>query len=151
MTAAPPLLVAMAGGKPRLRRARVPVPKEISLHMAVAKLLTDHCLPDWKFTHIPSGEHRDVRTASKLKAMGVKRGFPDFLFISPYGSVRCLELKRPSATLTEDQKAFRLWCLAHGVPHVVAWTIDQVLVALDSWGCLRIKLPADPALFEARP
>jgi hypothetical protein len=65
MTASPPLLVLAAGGRPRMRRVRVPVPKEIKLHVPVADLLRDHCLPDWKHTHSPSGEVRDARTASK--------------------------------------------------------------------------------------
>lgn len=137
----PPLLVAMAGGKPRARRERIPVPKEISLHMPVAKLLRDHCLEAWQWAHYPSGEKRDARTGAKLKRMGAKPGWPEFLFISPHGSIRCLELKRSAkAPLNAAQKEFRLWCIAHGVPYVVAWTMDQVLRALDEWGCLRITL-----------
>jgi hypothetical protein len=139
VSSAPPLLVAMAGGKPRPRRPRVPVAKELSLHIRVADLLRAHCLPDWRWTHIPSGEKRPERAGAKLKAMGVRRGWPDFILVSPYGSVRFLELKRSGGKLTEAQNEFRLWCINHGVPHVVAWTMDQVLAAFDNWGCLRIK------------
>src|SRR5947207_14883181 len=132
----------MAGKKPRARRERAPVPKELELHMPVAKLLREHCLPSWRWTHIPSGEVRDILTASKLKQMGLQRGWPDFIFISPHGSIRCLELKRPGGKLTREQEAYRLWCVQHGVPYTVACTIDQVLEALAFWGCLRIKIPA---------
>lgn len=138
MTAAPPLLVLAAGGKRRPRRARIPVPSELSLHMQVAKLLREHGLPEWQWAHYPSGEVRDVRTGTKLKQMGTKRGWPDFIFISPHGSLRCLELKRPGGALTDEQDEFLLWCIKHGVPYVVAWTMDDVLAAFSDWGCLRI-------------
>lgn len=138
-----PLLVAMAGGKPRARWWQgAPVPKEEVLHRDVAKLLRDHALPQWQWTHVGHGaNYTSAREGARMKALGVCRGWPDFVFISPYGSVRCLELKRLGGELTEEQEAFRMWCIPHGVPYVVAWTMDQVLAAMDSWGCLRIKIP----------
>jgi hypothetical protein len=42
----PPLLVIAEGRKPRLRKAPLARPKEISLHMAVAALLRNHARPD---------------------------------------------------------------------------------------------------------
>ena len=87
------------------------------------------------------GKYRDIRTAAKLKGMGVRRGWPDFLLIAPDGHVHCLELKRKNASLTDDQESFMLWCIAHGVPHSVAHTIDEVLTVFACWGCLRIKIP----------
>lgn len=140
MSAPGPLFVAMAGGRPRLRRERTPAPRELTLHMPVAKLLRDHLLEGWKFTHVPSGEIRDIRTAVKLKAMGTQKGWPDFILISPHGSVRCLELKRQGAALTDEQDEFRLWCIRHGIPYVTAWTLEQVLAAFGQWGCTRLKI-----------
>jgi hypothetical protein len=139
MTDPPPLLVAMAGGKPRARKESVPAPKELALHMTVARLLRDHCLPDWEWCHIPNGEHRDIRTAAKLKAMGVRKGWPDFIFITPYGSLMFLELKRAGKALTDEQADFRIKCSERKIPYVVAWTIDQVLKTFDEWGCLRVR------------
>jgi hypothetical protein len=141
MSAVPPLLVAMSGGKPRPRRVRIPVPKEIKLHVPVAELLRDHCLADWKWTHI-SRKAKDAREGAILKSMGAQPGWPDFMLVSPYGSVRFLELKRAGAGASEFQAEFRMWCMEHGVPHVIAWTMDQVLAALDGWRCLRIKVVA---------
>jgi hypothetical protein len=43
MTSAPPLLILASGGKPRLRRVRIPVPSEVSLHMPVAKQPCNLC------------------------------------------------------------------------------------------------------------
>jgi hypothetical protein len=128
------------GRKPRPGKASKTAPKEIVLHMAVAKILRDHALPEWQWCHIPSGELRDVRTAVKLKRMGTKPGWPDIVLIPPSGRMHCLELKRQGEDLTEDQEAFQLWCIRHGVPHSVAWTIDDALAALDAWGCLRIRI-----------
>jgi hypothetical protein len=140
MTATPPLLALAASKKARAHRAPVVRPKEITLHMSVAKLLREHCLPEWRWTHIASGELRDVRTAAKLKAMGVQRGWPDILLLDPNGRAHCLELKRHGEDLTDDQEAFQLWCIRNGVSHSVAWTIDDALTALDAWRCLRIKI-----------
>jgi hypothetical protein len=143
MTALPPLLQLAAGRKAGpARRAPLIRPLEIELHMSVAKLLREHARPEWQWTHIGHGEARDIRTATKLKQMGVQRGWPDFALIPPTGQICCLEMKRIGEKLSPDQEAFRLWCIRHCVPHVVARTFDEALVALDAWGCLTIKFPA---------
>jgi hypothetical protein len=77
MRTPPPLLLICEGRKPRPRRAPVIRPKELVLHMAVAKLLREHCLPEWQWFHPGSGELRDVKTAVTLKRMGLKAGLPD--------------------------------------------------------------------------
>jgi hypothetical protein len=130
------------GRKPRLRKALKERPKELALHMDVAKLLRDHARPDWRWTHFPAGEARDVRTASKLKRMGVARGWPDFVLVSPRGLLHSLELKRLGEMLSDDQEAFRAWCISRGAPHVVAWTFDEALAALSEWRVLRIEIAA---------
>ncbi len=140
MSAIPPLLMICEGRKPRARKAPAIRPKEILLHMSVAKILREHCLPEWQWCHIPNGELRDKRTAGKLKQMGAKPGWPDFVLIPPAGQLHSLELKRIGETLSDAQEDFRGWCIRHGVPYCVAWTIDEALAALDAWGCLRIKI-----------
>lgn len=140
MNTAPPLLQLAEGRKVRPRKAGAHRPKELELHLAVATVMRDHCLPEWLWTHVPTGEHRDIRTAAKLKAMGARRGWPDFILVSPDGSVRFLELKRLGKKLSDDQSDFRVHCIKHGIWHRVAWTIDEALAALDECGCLRIKL-----------
>ncbi|SFK83400.1 VRR-NUC domain-containing protein [Methylocapsa palsarum] len=136
----PPLLLLAQGRKPRLRRSPAPRPKEIVLHMSVAKVLREHARSDWQWCHVPTGEIRDKRTASKLKQMGAKAGWPDFLLIQPRGRLHCLELKRAGEKLSEAQDAFRMWCVRHGIPHVVAFSIDDVLIAFEAWDCLSIKI-----------
>jgi hypothetical protein len=142
MTAIPPLLKIMEGKRARPRKAPLTAPKESVLHIAVANTLRDHALPEWQWTHVPSGELRDIRTAVKLKRMGVRRGWPDFILLPPTGRLHCLELKRHGEELTEEQEAFQLWSIRHGVPHSVAFTFDEALAFLDAIGCLRIKIVA---------
>ena len=138
----PPLLLLAAGRRPRPRKSLIVRPKGIAIHKAVAKLLRDHARPEWHWTHVPNGELRDTRTAAKLKQMGVRRGWPDFVLVSPTGLLHCLELKRFGETLSEDQQAFQSWCIIHGLPHSVARSFDDALAVLDHWGALRIKITA---------
>jgi hypothetical protein len=130
-----------AGRTPRPHRAPVLRPKESKLQCDVARLLHDHCLPTWRWSHFPAGEKRDVITGARLKRYGLRTGWPDLILASPEGRLHCLELKRLGETLSEAQQDFQLWCVRHGVPHCVADTFDQALAALDYWGCLRIALP----------
>jgi hypothetical protein len=140
MTAAtPPLLVAMAGGRPRLRRARIPVPRESKLHVDVAKLLRKHCLPGWKWRHI-NAKAMDAREGAIMKRMGVNPGWPDFVLFGPEAFPHFLELKRPGEELTDEQEEFQYWaCRALHASYAVARTIDQVLATFEAWECLRIK------------
>lgn len=140
MSAAPPLLVAMAGGKPRLRGERIPVPKESRLHKEVADLLRDHCLPEWRWTHI-NRKAKDAREGAIMRRMGVKRGWLDFELISPEPRPHFLDTKRLGEEPSDDQLEFKAWCDRVGCPAVFAWTIDQVYEAFGNWECLRIKIP----------
>jgi VRR-NUC domain len=135
MTDAPLLMIA-EGRKPRPRKAPTVREKEIVLHFRVAGILRAHGLPGWRWTHIPAGELRDARTASKLKAMGLNPGWPDFLLVSPTGTAHFLEVKRVGGKLSEDQRAFKAWATAHGVAHVVADTFAAAFDTLKRWNAL---------------
>jgi hypothetical protein len=142
MMTLPPLLALAAGV--RRRKPSAPRPKEIALHMAVADILRRFSRPDWRWSHFPAGEHRDVKTAAKLKAMGVQRGWPDFVLFDPSGRLHALELKREGESLTEDQEDFQTWCIAICVPHSVSRSMDAALTVLGDWGALRIKIGGRP-------
>jgi hypothetical protein len=133
----PPLLMIAEGRRPRPRKAPTSRPMEIDLHMRVAALLRRRCRSDWQWTHIASGELRDKRTAVKLKRMGLRPGWPDFVLVSPRGQMHCLELKRAGESLSDDQENFKFWSIRHGVPFVVAYAIDDILAASVAWRCLR--------------
>jgi hypothetical protein len=112
--------------------------------MTTAGLLRQHCLESCVWFHPATGEHRDVRTVAKLKAMGVRRGIPEFCLIGPGGQVHFMELKRIGGQLTPEQEDLRLWSVRSAVPYVVARTIDDVLTAFDEWQCLRVKIGGSP-------
>ena len=114
-----------------------PRPSEKSIHFAVAGYLNLFLDPDWRCTHIPNGEHRDRRTAAKLKRMGVKSGWPDFILVSPRGQTYFMELKRVGGRLSESQNDYRAWCIKLGIPYVVAYSLDEAIAALKTWGCVR--------------
>ncbi|CAJ0885228.1 hypothetical protein AMST5_03596 [freshwater sediment metagenome] len=132
----PPLLLLAEGRRPRARKVTWARPKEIHLHMDVARLLRTHCRSDWQWTHIGHGEARDKRTAAKLKHMGLRAGWPDFVLVPPTGQFHALELKRPGEILSPAQDAFKLCAVRHGVPYVVAYQVSDVLTAFSAWRCL---------------
>ncbi len=120
--------------------AKVPPPKELALHIAVADHLKAYARPEWRWTHFPAGEERDKRAAAKLKAMGLQRGWADFVLVSPEGRFHSLELKRRGEKLSDDQEAFKAWADALGVPY--AWTDDlgEAVRILEGWGAVRARL-----------
>jgi hypothetical protein len=119
---------------------KAPAPKEIVLHIQVATVLKQYLAEGWAFTHPASGEHRDKRTAAKLKAMGTMPGWPDLIFVSPEGRFHGLELKRSGEGLNDAQKAFRAAAIANGWPFCVVDNVDDAMTVLNDWGCLRVKV-----------
>jgi hypothetical protein len=119
-----------------------PSPLEFRTHVAVADALRVGCTPGWLWSHFPAGENRDEATGARLKRMGLKRGWPDFLLIDGFGKHHWLELKRGKAALTDDQEAFRDACQARGVPWAVARSFDEAIAVLTLWGAIRLKVSA---------
>jgi hypothetical protein len=132
----PPLLMLAEGRRPRARKAPVARPKEIELHIDVARILRKHARSDWMWFHCPNGEARDARAAAKLQSMGVRAGIPDLALVPPSGPTHWLELKRPGETLSEPQERFRMWAIRHGAPYAVCDSMRDVLIAFAEWRCL---------------
>lgn len=137
MKSTPPLLVIAEGRRARPRRCPLANPREIVLHKATVDILAKLGDPSWRWSHFPSGELRDVRTAARLKAMGLKRGWPDIVLVSPVGKFHGLELKRLGEDLTDDQQAFQMWAIRHGIRYAIAWTLDEATTILGAWGAIR--------------
>lgn len=123
------------------RVRKLPSPKEFALHTMVADDLKRWCKPEWRYTHVPSGELRTKATAAKLKRMGVVSGWPDFLLLGPPG-LHCLELKRDGKKLTDEQIEFQEFCYRIGVPYQVAFNYREAIGYLALWGVLKVRIEA---------
>lgn len=129
---------------PRRRAPRKPPQAlERRTHIAVADTLRRFVQPGWElWTHFPAGEHRNKVTGALLARMGMKRGWSDFVLVSPTGVHHWLELKRGKTPLSEAQEAFRDACRARGVPWAVARSYDEAVDVLTRWGALRLRVSA---------
>ena len=77
--------------------------------------------------------HKTGVKAAIARAMGMHIGTPDYLFLSPWGSL-ALEAKSKRGTQTRNQKDFEQWCLQIGVPYKIFRTVDEGLDALRGAG-----------------
>jgi hypothetical protein len=131
----------------RYRTVKMPEPSELQIHSSlvaqlrgkVVQLLRD----DVVMFHIPNGEIRDIRTAAKLKAMGVLPGVADLQFMwkeAPYGwllRVLFLELKAPGKKPTDSQLLFKTRAEACGAYWACADNIDDALRIVGEYGLLK--------------
>ena len=125
----------------RQRGERPPTAKELALHMALEQLLLHDCSPFWRYTHIPSGELRDKRTAAKLKAMGVKPGWPDFMFVGPR-QMFFLELKRAGEKPSDEQDAIGLHIISCGFGWLWTSSLEDAVATLKQLGIVRATVSA---------
>jgi hypothetical protein len=121
-------------------RLKLPQPLEFETHVSIADALRLAVVPGWLWTHFPAGEKRDMRTAARLKRMGLNRGFADFLLIDPEGLHHWLELKRGKAPLTSDQEAFGEAMRARRVPYAVVRSFEEAVDQLHEWQALRAEV-----------
>lgn len=129
--------------KGKRQRGTKPKPVlEFRSHVMVADALKIGAAPGWVWSHFPSGEKRDPKTAGRLKRMGVMPGWPDFLLISPQGRLHGLELKRGPAPQTDHQKRFGEAMAARGVPYAVARSFSEAMDVLTDWGAVRLTVSA---------
>lgn len=88
---------------------------------------------DCVYFHVPNGEYRSKATAGRLKAMGVRRGAPDLVFLLPGGQVGLIELKASRGRLTQHQVDFMEAACALGAEYVVARSVYDVVETLRGW------------------
>jgi len=127
---------------PRQKGEAPPTPKELALHIPLVSLIKQSICAGWSFTHPASGEHRDPRTAAKLKAMGVTPGFPDLIFFGPEQRVYFLELKRKGGVLSEQQKNVRFNLMRAGFDYHVTSDIKDAVEQLNALGIIRARVSA---------
>lgn len=115
-----------------------PAPSEFASQCFLADIIRRWMNPQWRFTHVASGEKRDVVTAARLKRMGVVAGWPDLQFAGPGGQMVFLELKRAgSGRLSESQQAMREHLQACGFEYLCTTSVDEAVAWLKRQGILR--------------
>lgn len=96
-------------------------PSEDAIQMALLEWLRLHDHRAWELTHhSPNGGARSAITGARLKALGVRRGFPDLTLWLPRGGFHGLavELKTAKGRPTSEQLAWLNhmsaigWCAA---------------------------------------
>lgn len=112
---------------------------EDDFHVAVAHLLTICLLPPTTFTTFPAGYGKlSKATAGKLKAKGLKAGFPDIMIFARaghyYSRVVGLELKTSRGSVTSKQRTMHAALQAVGVQVFVVRSLREVMDALNSAG-----------------
>lgn len=82
------------------------------------------------------GKPRVPVQVAVAKALGLITGTSDYLFLSRTVSL-ALEAKSGTGRLTGDQRAFRDWCDAQGVPFHIFRTVAEGLDLLEGYGIYR--------------
>jgi hypothetical protein len=121
----------------RYRQVVEPTRKEAALHIQLVSMLRLILRPDVIMRHYPAGEHRDPRTAAKLKAMGVLPGCADLEFFYHGPRILFLELKRPGGKLSEAQVGFALAVKLLGAEYFVVTSVDDAIKILGERGLIR--------------
>ncbi|HKE94978.1 MAG TPA: VRR-NUC domain-containing protein [Povalibacter sp.] len=133
--------LSLFGGRRQRGRKPPPAP-EINLHIAIADTLKRWGTTGWRWTCIAHGGFRlPVITAVRLKRMGLRPGFSDFLLLSPYPpKAHFLEVKRRGGKLSDAQAEFQGFCELHEYPYAVVDDYQSAMAALADWGAIRVSL-----------
>jgi hypothetical protein len=128
----------------RWRKIVAPQKEVTSLHIPLVSILRWCIRPNVIWRHVPNGEHRDPRTAAKLKAMGVLAGAADLEFHwaeiddgYKHRRVLHLELKIGNRKQSESQAGFALAMRLLGDEYHVARSIDEAVGILGERGLIQ--------------
>lgn len=103
--------------------------------MAVARVL-QYSTVLW--FHVPNGGARNKVTGAILKAMGVRPGVADLLFVMPpTATLYALELKAPKKKPRESQLQFKDAVLAAGGKYEYADSFDAAIAILRGWKVIK--------------
>lgn len=127
---------ALVAAEPK-RRAH----PEHDLQCAVVKTLDDldraerlHC---FDYTASLAGVNLDGKTRGRMKAAGVRKGWPDLQFACWDGITRFIELKSDDGALKPEQRLFRHYAEPHGI-WALCRSVDEVVDQLTRWGVVRV-------------
>jgi hypothetical protein len=124
----------------RQRGTKPPPPLEFASHVLIADLLRRWCNPQWEWTHLPMGEKRHIGTAMRLKRMGVRPGWPDFMFVGPSEKIVWLELKRKGSKASEEQETIAQHLRDCGFDYLITDNVNEAVAFLKRLGILRATI-----------
>lgn len=109
---------------------------EFRLQCALVRHIRARLTAGTYWTALPMGEKRSAATGARLKAMGVRAGAPDLLFIRG-GQCIGVELKAKGGRQSETQKlTAEEWRAAGGI-YTTATGMNEALDALEFYGLIR--------------
>lgn len=116
------------------RRGPVKRPEE-DLQKIVVRFLQLAC-PEAVFFAVPNQKGtRKTWEQGLLKALGVRAGVADLVFVLPEGRVGFIELKAPdNGRQSADQVEFEEDVRALGAPYLICRSLAEVEGALAAWG-----------------
>lgn len=107
---------------------------ELRLQVQLVKMLEAALPDDYAFTANAAGVRVPMGVAVKMKAAGVRRGWPDIQILFPTAVTRYAEVKTPEGVLSKEQKDFRDACHASGRDIWDLWRSPEDLWAgLERW------------------
>lgn len=110
--------------------------EEEEFQIAVIDMLKTLALPGVVYWHVPNGGKRSIKTAARLKRMGVKAGVSDLHVVIPGRGFGVIELKAGKGSLRKEQRQFLADIAAAGSFAGTARTMDEVLFILNHWGAI---------------
>lgn len=133
----------------RQRGVQAPPALEFAECCMLADTIDRWILPHWKWTHLPFGEHRDHKvnpktgkryspSGQRLKRIGTKPGWPDYIFVGPERSVFWLEMKRrKGGRMSDEQVDIGAHLVACGFAYLCTPSVDDAIATLVDLGILR--------------
>lgn len=109
--------------------------KEDQLQCAIVYLLKKD-FPNLFYFHSPQGMKSTAKEGAKMKAMGVKRGTPDLIFLWATDCLQmgAVELKTATGRLQPEQKAWRDEFITMGGKYAVCRSYEETRFTLQEWG-----------------
>lgn len=110
----------------------VNLPSEHDEQVAFCKWLAIRKIP---FAAVPNGGKRGIVSATRLKAEGVKRGFPDLLIFLPNGVNVALELKaRSGGRVSPEQREWgQFFGERPGWKYILALGAGEAIKAIEAY------------------
>jgi hypothetical protein len=97
--------------------------------------------------HVPNGSklagtpQQRARAGARLKADGLRPGFPDLLVYGSGGRIGHIEVKAPGGYQQPTQRRCQEWLLSIGHRYAVCRSTEDADAALVSWGWLAVDNP----------